>query len=171
MITFRPARLPDEIGQIEAIDTAFTTPYVYRVQQDESTFQLIADPIDPPRHKQFSIADEPPDMIWDDTTVALDDDRVIGVIAIVLSRWNRRAIVWHLYVDPLYRGQGIGRKLLDYGAAYARAQAMRCLWLETSNLDYPAIQFYRRVGFTVCGFDQTHYDLPDEFAIFLSRPL
>ncbi|MCU0499375.1 MAG: GNAT family N-acetyltransferase [Anaerolineae bacterium] len=171
MISLRPARLPDEIEPLAAIDTSFITPYIYRVQHDDLTFRLIPEPVDPPRRKAFSIQDEPPDMVWDHTTVAVDGDRIVGMIAIVLSHWNRRAIVWHLYVDPAYRGQGIGRRLLEAATDYGRSQSMRCLALETSNLDYPAIQFYLRVGFTLSGFDETYYDLVDEFAIFLSRPL
>jgi ribosomal protein S18 acetylase RimI-like enzyme len=34
---------------------------------------------------------------------------------------------------------------------------MRCLWLETENVNYPAIGFYRRAGFRLCGLDDILY--------------
>nr|WP_276324238.1 GNAT family N-acetyltransferase [Symbiobacterium thermophilum] len=45
------------------------------------------------------------------------------------------------------------RALVGSVEAFAAAVGARCLWLETSNLDDPAIQFYRRLGFRWCGLD------------------
>ena len=51
--------------------------------------------------------------------------------------------------------------------------AARVLWVETQDVNFPAITFYRRVGFEVCGFDSTLYDGKEagEVAVFLSRGL
>ena len=50
---------------------------------------------------------------------------------------------------------------------------MRCVWLETSNLAYPAIQFYRGVGFELCGLDASLYEgeQAGETALYFMRPL
>jgi ribosomal protein S18 acetylase RimI-like enzyme len=52
---------------------------------------------------------------------------------------------------------------------------MRCVWLETSTLAYPAIQFYRRRGFELCGLDTSLYDSADpsagETALYFARSL
>jgi hypothetical protein len=32
------------------------------------------------------------------------------------------------------------------------------LWLETQNVNFPAIQFYTKLGFQFCGFDTTLYN-------------
>ena len=45
------------------------------------------------------------------------------------------------------RGQGIGRKLLDYAVEYARAHAVRRLYLETNKSLTNAIHLYESVGF------------------------
>jgi ribosomal protein S18 acetylase RimI-like enzyme len=73
---------------------------------------------------------------------------------------------------------GIGTALLEALDRRARASGARCLWLETQNINYPAIQFYRRSGFRLCGLDDTLYDPerdpttgPDEVALFFTRPL
>jgi ribosomal protein S18 acetylase RimI-like enzyme len=63
---------------------------------------------------------------------------------------------------------------VDALAAHAKAAGARCLWLETQNVNYPAIQFYLAHGFYLCGFDESFYDpveLPGEFAFFFSRLL
>ncbi len=51
-----------------------------------------------------------------------------------------------LFVEPRWRGRGLGRKLLAYVAGVAAARA--CGRLEWSVLDWnePAIRFYRRLG-------------------------
>jgi ribosomal protein S18 acetylase RimI-like enzyme len=73
---------------------------------------------------------------------------------------------------------GVGTALLAALDRRARAGGARCLWLETQNINYPAIQFYRRSGFRLCGLDDTLYDPeldpttgPDEVALFFTRPL
>jgi ribosomal protein S18 acetylase RimI-like enzyme len=78
--------------------------------------------------------------------------------AVNLEQWNRRAVIWHLYVSPEWRGRGVGRALIDDIVVYARDNNARCLWLETNNLNYPGIQFYTRLGFRWCGLDETLYD-------------
>jgi ribosomal protein S18 acetylase RimI-like enzyme len=69
----------------------------------------------------------------------------------------------------------VGRALVEAAVAAARDADMRCVWLETSNLAYPAIQFYRRVGFTLCGLDVSLYDpaseAAGETALYFMRPV
>ena len=47
-------------------------------------------------------------------------------------------------------------------------------WVETSNVNAPGIEAYRRLGFSICGFDLTLYAgtaSEGQFAIFMARPL
>jgi ribosomal protein S18 acetylase RimI-like enzyme len=59
--------------------------------------------------------------------------------------------------------------------AAARDAGTRCIWLETSNLAWPAIQFYRKMGFELCGLDQSLYDPAgtsgNETALYFMLPL
>jgi ribosomal protein S18 acetylase RimI-like enzyme len=73
---------------------------------------------------------------------------------------------------------GSRRRLLDALDERARTSGARRLWLETQNVNYPAIQFYYRSGFRLCGLDDTLYDPesdptigPDEVALFFTRPI
>ena len=80
----------------------------------------------------------------------------------------------HLYVDRRQRGRGVGRALLDEVVARARDAGMRALWLETQNVNVPAIRFYRRLGFRLAGLDDSLYDpadVPGEVALFFTREL
>ena len=103
------------------------------------------------------------------------DGKIAGFVALRFESWNRRAAIWHLYVAPATRGLGLGRKLVDATEQRARSLGARCLWLETSNVNYPAIQFYRRIGFEWCGLDRTLYapdgDGAGEVALYFSRPI
>jgi ribosomal protein S18 acetylase RimI-like enzyme len=52
---------------------------------------------------------------------------------------------------------------------------MRGIWLETSTLAYPAIPFYRHLGFELCGLDVSLYDparvAAEETALYFYRAL
>ena len=65
--------------------------------------------------------------------------------------------------------------LLEAVDAFARSVSARCVWLETQNVNYPAIQFYRRAGFAFCGFDTSLYDpndlIMEDVALFFARPV
>ena len=68
--------------------------------------------------------------------------------------------------------------LVEALAGHARqATAARCLWLETQNVNYPAVQFYLKMGFRLCGLDETLYQpddpqlLPGEMALYFARDL
>jgi putative acetyltransferase len=74
-------------------------------------------------------------------------------------------------VADAFLGQGIGRAMLDFLVAEARARGMRSLWLETGSAEAftPALRMYESAGFTPCGpFDG--YVL-DPFSIFMTREL
>jgi len=80
------------------------------------------------------------------------------MVAANLEAWNRRVRVEHLVVSPSARGRGIGRALMDTVTAFARSRGSWCVWLETQADNYPAIQFYQRLGYRLCGLDEYLYD-------------
>jgi putative acetyltransferase len=52
-----------------------------------------------------------------------------------------------MYVRPQFRGLGFGRLMLDHLTAYARAQGVALLRLETGIHQHEAIGLYERMGF------------------------
>jgi ribosomal protein S18 acetylase RimI-like enzyme len=171
----RPIDLPADQHAVLQIDTSFTTDRVYRIQATPDSFTLLEEVI-APFHKSFSLEGElDDDRLWEHGIVAENRGAIVGFAAVRTEHWNRRAAIWHLYVAPGQRGTGLGRRLIDAVEDYARSNQARCLWLETSTVNYPAIQFYRHMGFSLCGLDQTLYapdsDAAGETALYFTRPI
>jgi ribosomal protein S18 acetylase RimI-like enzyme len=170
MITTRSITLPHDTPAIMTLDTAFVTERIYRVQATADSFALVEEPVSPPIRKSFPLDGElDDDRMWQHGFVAEHEGAIVGFVAVRLEEWNRRAAIWHLYVAPQQRGAGVGRALVSLAATCAHDAGMRCLWLETSNVNYPAIQFYQSLGFVLCGLDQTLYDpaeTPGETALY-----
>ena len=176
IVTIRPVRLPEDRAALLALDRSFITDRVYRIARTADSFTLEEAPAQPPVRKEFPLADDlGADRAWEQGFVAEQAGSVVGFAAFAHRRWNRRTELRHVYVAPPVRGQGIGRALVEAVIAAAREADMRCVWLETSNLAYPAIQFYRRVGFALCGLDVSLYDpaseAAGEAALYFVRPV
>lgn len=154
-VTIRPVHLPYDRAHLLALDRSFTTVQVYHVVRTTRSFALEDVAVQPALHKEFPLEDDLGDgRTWEQGVVAEQaDGRIVGFAAWTHRRWNRRTELWHLYVAPEARGCGLGRTLLQVVVTAAEAAGMRCVWLETSTVAYPAIQFYRRVGFVWCGLD------------------
>lgn len=173
MASIRPIRWPGDERKLATIDTSFTTDRVYRVERGPLSFRLAAETVDPPVRKSYCSwlrADFDRLRQIRHVVVAEEDDRLLGMLSADLAAWNRRVQVEDLYVAPEVRGRGIGRALVASAIAVAREVGARCVWLETQNVNYPAVQFYQRLGFRLCGLDERLYDPDtqemDETALF-----
>ena len=175
MLTIRSAKWPEDVAALCELDTSFVTDCIYHLVCNNLSFRLEAETLSAPLRKQYEFQPSDPEVrqSWDCAVVAEDDGRLAGFAAAQYVAWNRRAVIWHLYVSPLFRHRGVGSRLLEAVDNFARSVQARCLWLETQNVNFPAIQFYQRCGFSLCGFDETLYD-PDhltqeETALFFAR--
>jgi ribosomal protein S18 acetylase RimI-like enzyme len=176
VIGLRGLRWPDDRAALLALDTSFTTGRVYRVVVDGLAFALREESVAPRLRKAYDLSEDIDDLPqFDAVAIAEAEGRVAGLAALRYEAWNRRAVLWHLYVDPACRGRGAGRALLERATQAARRLGARCVWLETQNVNHGAIQFYRRMGFACCGLDLSLYDphgpAAGEVAIFFSLVL
>lgn len=147
------------MAPLAAFDTSFVTDRIYRVQRSALSFGLEEVVVDPPFRKTYPLADpgaELKDM--DQLLIAELGQELAGLVGVKYEAWNRRMGVGHLYVAPPHRGKGVGRGLIEAAVDYARGTESRCLWLETQNTNYPAVCFYLRTGFRLCGLDESLYD-------------
>ena len=91
--------------------------------------------------------------------VAEVDEQVIGYITTRIDQATKVGGIPNLGVLPGYRGAGIGRQLIETAIAYAKAQGMLHLRIET--LAHNPIGQYL---YPSCGFQevarQVHYVLP-----------
>ena len=177
MLTIRSAQWPQDVGALSELDTTFVTERIYRPVREALSFRLVEETVRPSLRKRYDFrpADPLERQQWDYTAIAEEDDQLAGFAAAQYTAWNRRVAVWHLYVAPPFRRQGVGTRLLEEIDRFARSVQARCLWLETQNVNYPAIQFYRHSGFRFCGFDESLYDpqsqMSEEIALFFVRPV
>jgi GNAT superfamily N-acetyltransferase len=56
------------------------------------------------------------------------------------------AVLWDIRVDPGHRGRGIGTRLFEAAARWARARGCTQLKVETQNVNVPACCFYTAMG-------------------------
>ena len=175
MVVVRLAVFPDDIADIAAIDTSFATRQVYDVGVVGESIRLKLRVLGTVLSKRFPLDDlGRPDRPYDHAWVALDSEQVVGFAATSFEPWNRRLVLWHLYVNPSHRARGVARKLLEKVDDQGLERGARHLWLETSSFNVPGIAAYRALGFSLTGVDLTLYDgtpAEGETAIFLSRRL
>lgn len=171
-LAVRAIRLPDDEEAVLAIDTSFTTSEVYHVAVAEHGFMLDRRRV-PALVKTLPIGPwDEGERLWDSVWVAEVDGPVRGFAATRYEAWNQRLILWHFYVDAGVRRLGIGRLLLETALAHGRGQGALTAWLEVTNVNVPAIEAYRRLGFRFCGLDQslyTHTAAAGETALFMAR--
>jgi streptothricin acetyltransferase len=86
--------------------------------------------------------------------LAYVDERLAGQI-LVQEHWNRFAMIWDIAVDPPFRRQGVGRRLIEQAVSWARKRGLPGLMLETQNINVGACRLYEACGFVLGGFD-TH---------------
>jgi ribosomal protein S18 acetylase RimI-like enzyme len=170
MATVRPWTAGDA-DAVAALDTSFTTPVVLDVNDQDGCISLTERRLETPLTKRYPIG-QPEDAAG--AFVAELDGQVIGYGELVFEQWNGRGNVRHLYVSGEHRGEGVGSALLDELARAAQDRGASRLWIETQNTNYPAVQFYRHIGFVMAGFDRSLYgpmSTDSEVALFFSRDL
>lgn len=171
-ITTRPM-VPTDLEAVVQIDASTEVVALARLGIVEGHLTWSPKPRDVVTVRQRDIGafmDEP-SLPWDEAYVAEVDGIVRGLAAIGMQEWNRRAVLWHFYVDRSVRGRGVGRALIDVLLDRARGRGARQLWLETQDWNTPAIAAYERLGFTLVGFDRSLYSNPPdaETAVYLAQ--
>ena len=164
----------DGVG-ILTLDTTFTTDTVFDLEASPDGFVLRERRLETPLTKRLPLDDlSSPERAWTHAFVAEAQGRIVGFAAASFAAWNRRLTLWHLYIRPDRRRSGVGRALVERVETLGRELGARHLWLETSNLNVPAVAAYRALGFALTGVDATLYDgtqAEGEIALFLSKPL
>lgn len=113
----------------------------------------------------------------DELNMIIEKDSSFGVFAenelqgwIICEHrtWNNSFYIENILVNEKYRRQGLGIMLIKNAIKEARKLNCRVIELETQNTNYPAIQFYRRMGFNITGLNTRLYDQSDEIALFMT---
>jgi ribosomal protein S18 acetylase RimI-like enzyme len=172
-MNIRPITAADRPG-ICALDTSFETATVFDVVATPHRLDLVERPTTPPLVKRYAIADAFAHWATWDVGFVAEDPKICGFAAVEFEAWHARLVLWHLYIAPERRREGIGRALLERVEAYGQELGARRVWLETSNVNVPGIAAYQRLGYSLCGVDTTEYDTLEyeaEAAVYLAKRL
>lgn len=101
--------------------------------------------------------------------VAEQDGQVVGFVCFRVIR--DQAELLNLAVHPSFRRQGVGSRLLEETLAAASQGGATRIFLEVRPSNVPALRFYERHGFQVCGRRPGYYSDPPEDALELTRRL
>lgn len=102
---------------------------------------------------------------------AFVNNELAGWIICEHRTWNNSFYIENILIDEKHRRQGIGLRLIKNAIKEARKLNCRVIELETQNTNYPAIQFYRRMGFNITGLNTRLYENSEEIALFMTLDL
>ena len=74
-----------------------------------------------------------------------------------------------LFVHPGARGNGLGRKLMDFLEALARGRRVKRINLETGPLNNEAVKLYQIYGYVACGPFGDYQENP--YSLFMTKDL
>ena len=107
---------------------------------------------------------ENPLSLW---IVAIDSGRLVGYVG------SQSVLGWadmmNLAVDPQYRRQGIGRRLITELINKLKQNDVSCLTLEVRVSNASAISLYNSMGFIEVGRRPAYYHNPKEDALILRK--
>jgi len=128
------------------------------VELDQISFSLPW----PERSFRFELTDNPASRCW----VAEVDGRVVGMLVawLFVDETHIATIATH----PVYRRQGIARKLLAYTLQSAMREGAQSSFLEVRESNVPAQAMYRKFGYEEVGRRKRYYKDNDEDAILMN---
>ncbi|PIF46961.1 acetyltransferase (GNAT) family protein [Chryseobacterium sp. 52] len=100
-----------------------------------------------------------------------EDGELMGWIICEHRTWNNSFYIENILISEKFRRNGAGAQLIKNAVREARNLNCRIIELETQNTNYPAIQFYRRLGFSITGLNTRLYENPEETAVFMTLDL
>jgi ribosomal protein S18 acetylase RimI-like enzyme len=175
-MNIRPAELAD-VNACLALDHSFLTDHVWQMRVHEAdlnvnvTFQTVRLPrlmqVQYPRPLEQLVEDWQRDEgFW----VAEADGQVRGYIDVTTQPWQQTAWVANLAVAPEYRRRGIGTALMHQARPWVKDRGAQAILAEAITKNYPALSFYRKLGFEFCGFND-HYYPNQDIALFFVQTL
>ncbi len=171
----------DRLSSYGEIPIAFTVESKYQVAAHvpgESTWRLTEERVKHPYVKDYDAGGERPlrwAQQWDLTNwvvlAALRDSARLGGAVVawntpgvnMLEERDDLAVLWDLRVHPDHRRRGVGQRLFESAAAWARAKGCRQLKVETQNTNVPACTFYAKQGcYLGAVYPGAYPEYPDE---------
>jgi len=140
-IKFRPARSADIPRLCQLLEALFTLETDFRPDRDKQAraLQLLID-------KGDEAVDRPSCVVW----VAEQAHQVVGMcslqILISTAEGGEVGLVEDVIIDAAFRGQGLGRLMLDSLEGWAQDRGLSRLQLLVDTQNNNALVFYKRQG-------------------------
>ena len=151
-----------------------TTEHVWQITHREQTDQLtvLLNGVRLPRPMQIEYPRVPIDIVkmWqsiDELLVAEHAGRVCGFLDVKAEPGHDLVAVKNLIVAEEMRRRGIGTALIGGANQWAHDHGHRLLMVEAQSQNWPAISFYRKLGFTFSGYNDRYYT--NQIALFFTR--
>lgn len=95
------------------------------------------------------------DVEWENAWIAEREGQVVGSVFLVKVS-EQEAKLRLLYVEPLARGAGLGRRLTEECIAFAKAKGYSKLTLWTNDILHAARRIYQDAGFVLVSEERHH---------------
>lgn len=86
-----------------------------------------------------------------------ENNELLACIEICPEEWSNRLMITELWVKDELQRKGIGTALMNLAKEQAKIQKRRAIILETQSCNVRAIDFYRKQGFQLIGYDSCCY--------------
>ncbi|MHC0039412.1 GNAT family N-acetyltransferase [Pseudoneobacillus sp. C159] len=93
--------------------------------------------------------------------IAESQDIEVGFLSLYHEKWNNVLRIWDIHVEKSMQAKGIGSRLIELAKKRGREIGVRAMVLETQTSNFPAINFYKKHGFKLTGFDRLSYSNHD----------
>ena len=174
----------DTLRNYGEVPIAFTVASRYRIEAidgGKGGWRMTEEQVDPPYTKDYDDGGERPlrwAQRWDLSNWVVLAARKNGLrVGGAVVAWNTPGVnmlegrddlaaLWDLRVHPDHRRQGIGQRLFEFAAAWARTKGCRQLKVETQNINVPACKFYAKQGCYLGAVNPGAYpEFPDEIQL------
>lgn len=143
----------------------YTSEKYYKVRSEKVEngwyFSLVKEAFETPFVKEMEEEIFEPYKEGSEVYIAEIEGQEAAIVVIQEMEWNNTLLIHDLYVNPEYKNNGIGTKLIETAKRRAIELGARLVTLETQTSNYPAIQFYLKNGFEVIGFNTMSYTNDD----------
>lgn len=102
--------------------------------------------------------------------MAFDGERPVGGATVasrtpgvhMLAGREDLAVLWDIRVEDGYKRQGVGQKLFEMAAGWAKGQGLSQMKIECQNNNVPAVKFYHKQGAVLSMIDEyAYYNEPE----------
>jgi ribosomal protein S18 acetylase RimI-like enzyme len=155
-----------------AIDDSFETEYVWQMEERSSAGEVSIGlhRARLPRPMKVSGIISRDDLLYNfqhgGALFVADEGGVRGFVDVTEMAWNQVAYINNLAVAPSYRRKGVGALLVRAALDWGREKKLRAAMLDTSTKAHPAISFYQKHGFLLCGVNDMLYPNRDIALLF-----